>query len=139
MGMLPILLFCSLIFSEHFIGGFCGLRGKVYFSSTSPPTKYQHSSYWTVLSIHQSFSHSHYAYKSDKSLYASGYVSVCDFFMYSVALRLCSLFFFLMIRRPPRSTLFPYTTLFRSRVQCSPRYRSWAAVYAGLLWGDSDW
>src|SRR5947199_10373019 len=35
---------------------------------------------------------------------------------------LCLLFFFLMIRRPPRSTLFPYTTLFRSRgtsnVQC---------------------
>src|SRR4030042_5884010 len=29
----------------------------------------------------------------------------------------CS-FFFLMIRRPPRSTLFPYTTLFRS-TQCS--------------------
>src|SRR2546425_5249527 len=28
-------------------------------------------------------------------------------------------FFFLMIRRPPRSTLFPYTTLFRSR---SPRW-----------------
>src|SRR3989442_5725976 len=26
-------------------------------------------------------------------------------------------FFFLMIRRPPRSTLFPYTTLFRSDVQ----------------------
>src|ERR1041385_9479834 len=25
-------------------------------------------------------------------------------------------FFFLMIRRPPRSTLFPYTTLFRSQV-----------------------
>src|SRR2546430_12223301 len=25
-----------------------------------------------------------------------------------------SVFFFLMIRRPPRSTLFPYTTLFRS-------------------------
>src|SRR5437764_8371870 len=25
------------------------------------------------------------------------------------------LFFFLMLRRPPRSTLFPYTTLFRSR------------------------
>src|SRR3712207_9021830 len=25
------------------------------------------------------------------------------------------LFFFLMIRRPPRSTLFPYTTLFRSK------------------------
>src|SRR5256885_7191750 len=28
----------------------------------------------------------------------------------------CYNFFFLMIRRPPRSTLFPYTTLFRSEV-----------------------
>src|SRR5437016_12943357 len=27
-----------------------------------------------------------------------------------------SFFFFLMIRRPPRSTLFPYTTLFRSQL-----------------------
>src|SRR3989442_10021319 len=26
------------------------------------------------------------------------------------------MFFFLMIRRPPRSTLFPYTTLFRSQI-----------------------
>src|SRR5882757_10096853 len=43
-------------------------------------------------------------------------------------------FFFLMIRRPPRSTLFPYTTLFRSRrravspkrcrrIRCPPRRR----------------
>src|SRR5689334_24154512 len=31
-------------------------------------------------------------------------------------------FFFLMIRRPPRSTLFPYTTLFRSR-RVHPRLR----------------
>src|SRR2546421_5223426 len=31
-------------------------------------------------------------------------------------------FFFLMIRRPPRSTLFPYTTLFRSR--CYPRSKN---------------
>src|SRR2546427_8141998 len=31
------------------------------------------------------------------------------------------LFFFLMIRRPPRSTLFPYTTLFRSDRSISPR------------------
>src|SRR2546422_6898612 len=30
---------------------------------------------------------------------------------------LFAFFFFLMIRRPPRSTLFPYTTLFRSRVR----------------------
>src|SRR2546430_17725487 len=29
-------------------------------------------------------------------------------------------FFFLMIRRPPRSTLFPYTTLFRSGQQLPP-------------------
>src|SRR5256885_13311306 len=31
---------------------------------------------------------------------------------------MCSVFFFLMIRRPPRSTLFPYTTLFRSVLFC---------------------
>src|SRR5437660_12243270 len=33
----------------------------------------------------------------------------------------CFLFFFLMIRRPPRSTLFPYTTLFRSTVPAPRR------------------
>src|SRR3712207_9168914 len=32
-----------------------------------------------------------------------------------VSYQLPNIFFFLMIRRPPRSTLFPYTTLFRSR------------------------
>src|SRR2546422_7491222 len=39
----------------------------------------------------------------------------CAFFLF--------FFFFLMIRRPPRSTLFPYTTLFRSqfRQSSSPR------------------
>src|SRR2546430_14303091 len=36
--------------------------------------------------------------------------SFCSFF-----------FFFLMIRRPPRSTLFPYTTLFRSRAPAPRR------------------
>src|SRR2546430_13892476 len=38
-------------------------------------------------------------------------------FTSTIELRECRLFlffFFLMIRRPPRSTLFPYTTLFRS-------------------------
>src|SRR5689334_24595887 len=39
-----------------------------------------------------------------------GFVSVLFFF-----------FFFLMIRRPPRSTLFPYTTLFRSRLRRAGR------------------
>src|SRR5438477_4317833 len=43
-------------------------------------------------------------------------------------------FFFLMIRRPPRSTLFPYTTLFRSALErpstASPRpsWRLWSRV-----------
>src|SRR3712207_2889773 len=35
---------------------------------------------------------------------------------------LMSYFFFLMIRRPPRSTLFPYTTLFRSAVALANEY-----------------
>src|SRR5262249_60561082 len=34
-------------------------------------------------------------------------------------------FFFLMIRRPPRSTLFPYTTLFRSSASASTCEYSW--------------
>src|SRR2546422_3818459 len=38
-------------------------------------------------------------------------LSLCG---YSSAAPLSLFFFFLMIRRPPRSTLFPYTTLFRS-------------------------
>src|SRR2546429_9989130 len=36
------------------------------------------------------------------------------FLLQSLSLSLFLFFFFLMIRRPPRSTLFPYTTLFRS-------------------------
>src|SRR5229473_6564831 len=36
-------------------------------------------------------------------------------------------FFFLMIRRPPRSTLFPYTTLFRSGRRAEPACASAAA------------
>src|SRR5256885_9692337 len=34
-------------------------------------------------------------------------------------------FFFLMIRRPPRSTLFPYTTLFRSLAPANEAPGSW--------------
>src|SRR2546430_8949206 len=34
-------------------------------------------------------------------------------------------FFFLMIRRPPRSTLFPYTTLFRSPIRWLETQESW--------------
>src|SRR5258707_7213188 len=50
---------------------------------------------------------------------------------------LFSLFFFLMIRRPPRSTLFPYTTLFRSecgalQVGQLPRPRKMVSVDVGI-------
>src|SRR5712664_4606568 len=44
---------------------------------------------------------------------------------------LSSSFFFLMIRRPPRSTLFPYTTLFRSLRPLLPWARS-ATATAGM-------
>src|SRR3712207_9381094 len=63
-----------------------------------------------------------------------------------------SLFFFLMIRRPPRSTLFPYTTLFRSAYWVAltvavlalslPGVLTATGVvrYYGALQGyDSDW
>src|SRR2546430_11813598 len=46
------------------------------------------------------------------------------------------LYFFLMIRRPPRSTLFPYTTLFRSKVHHHLR-RNHARVGADPMVGDS--
>src|SRR5688572_31886391 len=56
---------------------------------------------------------------SDRSDWSDMFV-VCWF----IRLRSVWSFFFLMIRRPPRSTLFPYTTLFRSDV---------AAVVDGAL------
>src|SRR5260370_4932696 len=47
-------------------------------------------------------------------------------------------FFFLMIRRPPRSTLFPYTTLFRSppltRSSCSPTFLSCPHLSSRIFW-----
>src|SRR5574340_1492678 len=46
--------------------------------------------------------------------------------LWRMALFVFLLFFFLMIRRPPRSTLFPYTTLFRSS------FAAWAFVIGGL-------
>src|SRR3989454_8425033 len=59
------------------------------------------------------------------------------------------LFFFLMIRRPPRSTLFPYTTLFRSLIdqlnlhylhahQIATRAEQAAVRAAGIAWRDYD-
>src|SRR2546425_9576068 len=58
------------------------------------------------------------------------YTDSCPFF-----------FFFLMIRRPPRSTLFPYTTLFRSLRS----RRSWVRIPPGAtrsakaVRSDSSW
>src|SRR2546422_8718456 len=43
------------------------------------------------------------------------FIELVSIFIYSCSyVYLFFFFFFLMIRRPPRSTLFPYTTLFRS-------------------------
>src|SRR5258708_15779289 len=56
----------------------------------------------------------------------------CTFilFFFKLSLSLCLLsFFFLMIRRPPRSTLFPYTTLFRSQ---------WWHIRFAALHADSE-
>src|SRR3712207_6853610 len=52
-----------------------------------------------------------------------------------------SRFFFLMIRRPPRSTLFPYTTLFRSggRGRCSFRRRKLGARRVRWCGTSPDW
>src|SRR5260221_11018327 len=47
-----------------------------------------------------------------------------------------------MIRRPPRSTLFPYTTLFRSRTGGEKRlsdFLLWESAYAELLFTDQMW
>src|SRR3712207_9395680 len=49
----------------------------------------------------------------------------------AIPIMLCVFFFFLMIRRPPRSTLFPYTTLFRSRRAGAVRARSSALAAGG--------
>src|SRR5262249_62065843 len=52
---------------------------------------------------------------SSSSLLAITLSSLCSLRFTTLFLHPFSiLFFFLMIRRPPRSTLFPYTTLFRS-------------------------
>src|SRR3712207_2557734 len=45
-------------------------------------------------------------------------------------------FFFLMIRRPPRSTLFPYTTLFRSRGNVEGAENVLVRVHSECLTGD---
>src|SRR2546425_12460084 len=48
------------------------------------------------------------------------------------------LFFFLMIRRPPRSTLFPYTTLFRSVSACAELFTKPGDVHLVVLGSPED-
>src|SRR5436309_15623072 len=50
------------------------------------------------------------------SFFVSFYLFLYSYFLF---------FFFLMIRRPPRSTLFPYTTLFRSDLGGLHRFMHW--------------
>src|SRR5467141_4933006 len=48
-------------------------------------------------------------------------------------------FFFLMIRRPPRSTLFPYTTLFRSpRPRACPAWRAPRSISPYCAWRSEE-
>src|SRR5260221_11996045 len=54
----------------------------------------------------------------------------CDY----PTLSLCLVFFFLMIRRPPRSTLFPYTTLFRSGLFEARRQGRHADQFVASAW-----
>src|SRR5215467_15266012 len=64
---------------------------------------------------------------------------LCFFFIcLRLFLFICSFFFFfLMIRRPPRSTLFPYTTLFRSRPGRCGRWRRRASP-ASTRWRSEE-
>src|ERR1044072_2062702 len=48
------------------------------------------------------------------------------------------LFFFVMIRRPPRSTLFPYTTLFRSEYRVANGFRSQLSINLRSVSGGAE-
>src|ERR1017187_8564264 len=62
----------------------------------------------------------------------------CPYLLGPHALRCFVLFFFLMIRRPPRSTLFPYTTLFRLSGFPSARWLPSGEPDSWLSW-QSGW
>src|SRR5947209_18474037 len=56
-----------------------------------------------------------------------------DFFLPTIII----FFFFLMIRRPPRSTLFPYTTLFRSHYSGIDLWRHDHRALVQVNWGTT--
>src|SRR5437764_11952939 len=58
--------------------------------------------------------------------------------MYYTTVVFSFLFFFLMIRRPPRSTLFPYTTLFRSQTALASIKLIQASAVLDLTEDDFD-
>src|SRR5205807_9807943 len=64
------------------------------------------------------------------SLYYLFFFSYFFFYLSSYLFYFLVFFFFLMIRRPPRSTLFPYTTPFRSLVAIVGLYNEAAIVRA---------
>src|SRR5205085_10354274 len=70
-------------------------------------------------------------YSTSRVPYLSSLPSSYFFYLFSL---LTFFFFFLMIRRPPRSTLFPYTTLFRSGVLLSLIDADVVADYTARGW-----
>src|SRR5205814_10050346 len=63
---------------------------------------------------------------------------VCSFLLLVYMYLLLCLLFFSLLRRPPRSTLFPYTTLFRSAHYLSPRRPCWPPnfLHSARAWPD---
>src|SRR2546428_13308366 len=61
-------------------------------------------------------------------------------FMMIIDTTIVFVFFFLMIRRPPRSTLFPYTTLFRSNEHYASGIPGWKTDRGRMyiIWGPAD-
>src|SRR5476649_2984087 len=62
------------------------------------------------------------------------FIIVCVVFIFLIfSCNILIFFFFLMIRRPPRSTLFPYTTLFRSRKTVKTASRSICVLLVAMV------
>src|SRR2546425_11188664 len=72
-------------------------------------------------------------------IHLSAVLHICfRFMLYVPYVYIVFFFFFLMIRRPPRSTLFPYTTLFRSGALLCCRTGPRRLVRRGAVGGRSE-